>query len=641
MNRREFVGSVAGAIAGLSAGKKGTATSLGDQSSSDYMTPVPGGRVFHSLAEARAAALKAGDVLLIRDMGTIVPKGICVADIVDGKWGLRRYQLSDGQSGRLLMVNAQVPAQQLQHLPEEFNIRLDLPGWYALWIGVPLLELKPTLVSVFGGVDLALDTDPAFVSAGPERGTRLGKIMGPVNVEVMCYWKCAKLDGRSLRVRIPYGTFLSLPWGMVRASVSCLRLVRLSERQVEAYEGDTVNPRTKRVIIVNDGFSPYWMAGQPWKGIDVRFPQQYRKSDVKMYFLQTPSTGVASWPSKVTDLIGQDVTEQQWKLLRLGDRRAYEYFRWAVKNHQEGFRVAGTLCRKSGVQFHASLRLNLYFKNVWVKGADNKGVGEAIEEYFNGPFWWKHPELRRPGSVHLDYAQPKVREFILAILMELATNYDVDGLSLDFTRWPPIVDPARDPFSLLTEFIVEVRRRLDGVASRKNRKLALSAMVVDGYHARRNGHLMSLKDQKIDLEAWLASRTLDFICVEAWDHSRHLALAKRYHTPYYAIQDQESIRVPGGSRDDPEWRVAGQPAHDPVPGEELESQPPVNATLDPTEYDQAFLPRYRMGIDGACIVNGDLSADFPRRLGHIQEMAERVKTGERWGQKIGPRIEVF
>jgi hypothetical protein len=632
MNRREFVGSVAGTLAGLSGRKRGIAANLGAVNNTDYMTPAPGGRVFHSLAQARATTPKAGDVVLIRDMGEIAPSHIYSGDTDSGKWSLRTYHLADGQSGRLLLANRRVPAEDLLYLPEEFEIRLHLPGWYAIWAGVPLVDLAPTITFTFGGVDLALDTDPAFVSVEPERGTRLGKIMGPMNVEVTCYWKCAKLDGRSLRVRVPYGTYLSLPWGMVRASLSCLKLVRLSEQQIEGYESDISNPKTKRVIVVNDGFSAYWAAGEPGKGIDGRFPQQYGASDVKMYFLQTPSTGVASWPSKVTDLLGEDVTKQQWKLLRLGDRRAYEYFQWAVKNHQEGFRVASALCRTSGLQFHASLRMNLFFRN-------EKTTGQAVEELLNGPFWWSHPELRKPGSVQLDYGQPKVREYVLAILMELATNYDEDGVNLDFTRWPPIADPARDNFSLLTNFIAETRRRLDVVASRKNRKLALSAMVVDGYHARRNGRPMSLEEQKIDLEAWLASGTLDFICVEAWDHSKHLALAKRFHTPYYAIQDQESIKVPGGHLDDPDWLVEGHRDHDPLPGEELESQPPVNASLDPMEYDQAFLPRYRMGVDGACIVNG--GGNFLRRLGHMKEMAERVKTGKVWGQRIGPRIKIF
>ena len=36
-----------------------------------------------------------------------------------------------------------------------------------------------------------------------------------------------------------------------------------------------------------------------------------------------------------------------------------------------------------------------------------------------------------------------------------------------------------------------------------------------------------------------------------------------------------------------------------------------------------------LGIDGVCLVNN--GGNFIRRLGHVEEMAERVKAGEAWG----------
>jgi hypothetical protein len=459
--------------------------------------------------------------------------------------------------------------------------------------------------------------------------------MGPTSVEVNCFWKCAKLDGRAIRLRVPYGTYLSINWGLVRGSISSLRLVKLSDKQVKGYLEDISNPSTKRVIVVNDGCSHYSM-GDPGKGIDARYAQQYRDSDVKMYFFQTPATGVASWPTRITSLLGEGVTEEEWKLRRKSDRRAYDYLQWAVKNQQEGYRVLSQMCRQSGPELHASLRMNLFFKNGGVGG-------DALEESFNGRFWKEHPELRKrgpgpdphmPSGVQLDYAQPKVRQFISDILMELATNYDVTGISMDFTRWPPIADPARHDFNVLTSFIKEIRHSLDKVAQQKGKKIVLSAQVTDGYHAG-----MTLAEQKIDLEAWLASGALDFICVQAWDHHPYLSWAKRHHTPYYLIHDQDSFKIPGGWRQDPDWQQSDRSDEDPTPGEENQAQPHLNSSLDPTECDAGFLDRYKLGIDGVCLVNN--GGNYARRLGHVQEMAERVTTGEAWGQKIGPIIEVL
>lgn len=637
VKRREFLWDLGAGLATLGL----EATGQGSQATpkrSDFMTPAPRGRTFASIGDARRASLKPGDVVLVRDLDQIAPSSAWTRPRTRGKWQLRRYRLSDGQAGNLLVVNDPAKDNGPLAVPPEFEVKLDLPGWYAMWVGVPMIELRPILESTYGGVDVALDNDPGYMALGPERGTRHGKIMGPMNLEVNCYWKCAKLDGRTLRLRVPYGTYLSQPWGFVRGSMSSLRLVRLSHEQVKAYYDNLHDQTVKRVIAVTDGFGHYWGRGEPGKGVDVECVEQYRDTNVKMYFLQTPSTGVASWPSRVTALLGEGVTEEEWKFLRRGDRRAYEYVQWAVKNGQEGYRVLSRICRESGPELHASLRMNLFWQEGNSRSDPLVPTNGKLEStppwhaYFNGRFWHEHPELRKPGSAQLDYAQPRVRQFISDILVELATTYDLAGISMDFTRWPPVADPARHDFNVLTSFIKEVRQSLDTVAQSKGRKIALSAQVVDGYHAKA-----TLAEQKIDLEAWLASRALDFICVQALDNAQYLAWAKRYHTPYYLINDGAPFTDAQYEALDPEYEK-GLLDHDPLPGEEFQEQPFVSNTPDPTEWDAGFLERYRLGIDGVCMVNA--GGSFFRRAGHVEEMAERVKTKERWGQREGLRIEV-
>ena len=64
-----------------------------------------------------------------------------------------------------------------------------------------------------------------------------------------------------MRVRVPFGTYVSINWGLVRGTISSLRLVKLSEEQVNAYVADIANPSTKKVIMVTDGFSHYSSPG--------------------------------------------------------------------------------------------------------------------------------------------------------------------------------------------------------------------------------------------------------------------------------------------------------------------------------------------------------------------------------------------
>jgi hypothetical protein len=522
---------------------------------------------------------------------------------------LQPYQLADGRRGKLLLVHDWAKEAGPAAVPPEFQIQLDLPGWYAIYFGVPLMRSGIG----GGGVDVALDADPAFSPAGPEYGIRRGRPMQPVDIEVMRFWKCAPLAGRSLRLRVPYGTFSSQPWGMVSASISAIRLVRLSDEQIAAYRQEIADPQNKRVIVVCDGFSHYWGAAEPNRGIDARLVQAYRDSDVRMLFLQSPATGVASWPSRVTTLVGDGVSDADWKALRRGDRRLADYVQWAVRNGQEGMRVVSDLCRAADIEFHASLRMNLFWGD------------EPFGRFANGQFWREHPDLRKPGSPNLDYGKPRARQFVVDLLTELATSYKPAGINLDFTRWPPVADPQRHDFSVLTNFIREIRRAIDRCPSTK--KIALSVNVVDGFHAHAN-----LAQQKIDLEAWLTTGVLDFICVEAYEHAPYLALARKHNVRYYAHQDNEP---PRGQTNDPEWKDD----HDPLPGEEFLESPPMPNSLDPLEWQKIAFDRYKEGVDGICIVNNFSGWKSTGRLGHVKELSARIAARAVWGQEIGPRIE--
>ena len=55
----------------------------------------------------------------------------------------------------------------------------------------------------------------------------------------------------------------------------------------------------------------------------------------------------------------------------------------------------------------------------------------------------------------LDYGVPEVREHILRVVREPAERYDIDGLDLDFMRWPVYFksDEVKANTPLVTDFI--------------------------------------------------------------------------------------------------------------------------------------------------------------------------------------------
>jgi len=69
----------------------------------------------------------------------------------------------------------------------------------------------------------------------------------------------------------------------------------------------------------------------------------------------------------------------------------------------------------------------------------------------------------------LNFAIPEVRAHALAMLREMATNYDIDGLELDWMRWCRHFPAGhqREYLDVLTDFVRQVREMLDEVAEQR------------------------------------------------------------------------------------------------------------------------------------------------------------------------------
>ena len=72
----------------------------------------------------------------------------------------------------------------------------------------------------------------------------------------------------------------------------------------------------------------------------------------------------------------------------------------------------------------------------------------------------------------MDYSHEGVRAHRLAIFTELAENYDIDGLELDFMRSCRYFasDEAEAKQDVLTKFVGQIRAMLDRVAQQRGRE---------------------------------------------------------------------------------------------------------------------------------------------------------------------------
>lgn len=118
-------------------------------------------------------------------------------------------------------------------------------------------------------------------------------------------------------------------------------------------------------------------------------------------------------------------------------------------------------CRERGIAPGITVRMNDMHDNPW--------VGSHIQSRF----YLEHPEFRLQnpqicgwGNIALNYEHAEVREYYLALIRELALDYDCDVMELDFMRFTSYF--PREDFGrhceIMTEFVRQVRAVLDEAA---------------------------------------------------------------------------------------------------------------------------------------------------------------------------------
>ena len=126
-------------------------------------------------------------------------------------------------------------------------------------------------------------------------------------------------------------------------------------------------------------------------------------------------------------------------------------------------------------------------------------------------FVWQHPELciqRDDGTpdIVLDYSYQEVRARRIAVLRDIAENYDVDGFNLNWMRWCRHFPKGRQRQNagILTEFLHDVRAMLDEVAQTRGRRRYLLSHYVAT-------EVEESLDIGCDVRTWVREGLADFI----------------------------------------------------------------------------------------------------------------------------------
>ena len=425
------------------------------------------------------------------------------------RWRAMPYA-TDDLAGTMLMAGPNTVAPTVRY-------PLGAEGWHAVSIGV-----MPSRTGESDGhgvlVRLSDDAVETMLNTGGE--TSAGAHDKAI---VEMFWRVADLSGQDLHIgQVGWQEAPGEGIGTVRcthARIAYIKLVPLTDAEVEAVRADQAAPRHRTLFAHQDAHGPHWLWRMTTADEVRRELEPYRNSDfARMYW----ECGQGDLMYHLTEIGRRCTFDGLDDFDRVGDRLHAESWRAYAAQGVDPFRVALDYCHEIGMEFHASWRVAGFH---FPPPHDHFDHGDGIYK--------RHPEWRgedRNGvrTPRMAYSYPEVRAYAVALLREVA-QYPIDGICLLYNRRPPLVEyerpivegfkeahgvdprqlPSDDPTWLryraetLTAFMREVRAAMDDEAQKQGRSSRIKVSAIVGATEQENLQLA------MDLRAWVAEGLVD------------------------------------------------------------------------------------------------------------------------------------
>lgn len=453
-------------------------------------------------------------MIYVSDMSRCTPASALSLKQEQGRWTLIPYETKE-VSGTLVGALSFITAPEL-------TLPLGVSGWHSIYVGYwnPYYSYDDGTI-----VKIRLSGDRAFCRI---REPEVCLSQTETTIQEV-FFKHADLTGQDFVIAKVNG------WAALKALVAYVKLVPLSDAQVAAIQEDRARTDTKRLVATIDGMI-LWGNEYTTREHVMEVTEWYRHSDVGKVLWAVNYGETTNYPSDVTTFWtdhsrAQLVEGPGTTSYILGQKGAYNTFLDLISSRgivpQE---VAAQSVHEMGKKFDIMFRLGI--------------IGGLPPYRDDDGFVARHPEFRqvmRGGNAveKASYAFPEVRAFMLSIIREAASRFDIDGINLCFVRGPhfvsyeqPVmevfereyggnareVDPS-DPrlhrvrAGFMTEFVRGARRILDEIGHERGKHLELSIW------AWPNGQSVwcggTPQEEGIDIRGWIAEGLLDsFLCQE-------------------------------------------------------------------------------------------------------------------------------
>ncbi len=215
--------------------------------------------------------------------------------------------------------------------------------------------------------------------------------------------------------------------------------------------------------------------------------------------------------------------------------------------------IAQEFSRDNNLEFFISLRCN-----------DTHDIHHSKDNPFFlfPPYKEKHPELLMGSYYHrprysswssVDFSHKEIRNRFVAIVKELLTNYDPDGIELDFCRHLQYfrsvgygLDASDEECEMMTDCMRQIRTLAESIGRKRGKPILVAVRVPDSLgYSRACG---------LDVEKWMQEKLIDiyigsfYMRLNPWQDS--VDVCKKYGVKFYPSMDETRIRkfAPGFNR---------------------------------------------------------------------------------------------
>ena len=456
------------------------------------------------------------DEVLLSDMSLCEPPSALDNWMGPGKWGVMPYE-TEAFSGKMLWSAADLGV-------PEVSLSLPVSGWYKIYIGTHYADVGPTREkmisenSFYQSLRVRLSSDKSDWHIEPEQFGRQGEKYLHLNTErryhiVETLWRAVNLkEGDSIIFAPAKGT------GMrdMTANISSVRLVPMTEDEVQLFEPVPGDAPSRRLIAIHDG---QFTGNQPSSDEEVgEWIEPFKDSDFDI-ILWSASRGEGSlYATKISTPVNAFYHASIDPFYRGADLPK------AIAAGFDPLESAVRMAHECGLKIFGSIRM------IGAKLPPNQGPFQLPSVF------WDHPEYRG-RTLEGDYlgtyslAHPEVRKMFIDLFREQAENYDLDGVHLHFNRGYPFIlyeDVALEGFKketgidartldtheerwhayktgIITDYVRSIRGMLDEVGKKRGRDFDFAVHV--------GNSLTNCRYIKLDVPTWVREGLVQHVVV--------------------------------------------------------------------------------------------------------------------------------